>query len=475
MVLAIAAVAQFMVILDVSIVNVALPSMQRDLSLSTSGLQWVVNAYTLTFAGLLLLGGRAADFFGRKKVFLVGVVLFSLASLAGGFAQDETSIIAARAVQGLGGAVLAPSTLSLLTTTYTEPHARARALGVWSAVAGAGGAMGGLIGGILTQVANWRWVLFVNVPIGAVLVAASVWALVESKGRVRSLRGLDLPGSIVVTLGLSSLVYAVVGTDTHSWGSATTLVPLVAGVVLLALFVLIEARSAEPLVPLGIFRLRALSGANLVALLIGMGMFSFWFFLSLHLQRVHGFDALQAGLAFMPASALLIAGSTVAAKLVRRIGAKPLLVVGPFLSAAGLAWLSLMSATGSYAADVLAPSSLAALGIGVTMVPLTVAATAGVPAHQAGLASGLLNTSRQVGGALGLAVLSTVAAHITAGRQDPASLSAGYDRGLLVGALIVLLGAVAALTLPASGTRRPGVAAQATTPEASAQRASTAS
>jgi len=468
MVLFIAALAQFMVVLDVSIVNVALPAMRTDLGLSTSGLQWVVNAYALTFAGLLLLGGRAADFFGRKRVFVIGVVVFSLASLVGGFAQSETWIIAARAAQGVGGAILAPSTLSLLTTTYTEPGERARALGVWGAVAGAGGAMGGLVGGVLTDLLDWRWVLFVNVPIGVVLVAAAVWALTESRGRVTSVRGLDLPGSLTVTLGLVAVVYAVVGTDTHAWGSAATLVPLVAGLVLLALFVLVEARSSEPLVPLSIFRLRALSAANGIALLVGMGMFSFWFFVSLHLQRVHGFDALHAGLAFLPASAALIIGSTVASKLVRRVGPKPLLITGPLLAAVGLVWLSGLSAGGSYASEMVAQTALVALGLGITMVPLTVAATTGVPHTQAGLASGLINTSRQVGGALGLAVLSTIAVHRTAQLLDggsaeaaaPAALVAGYDRGLLVAAFMVGAGALVALALPGrTGPAAPSRAA----------------
>lgn len=466
MVLAIAALAQFMVILDVSIVNVALPSMRTDLGLSTAGLSWVVNAYALTFAGLLLLGGRAADLFGRKRVFLLGVVVFSLASLVGGFAQSETWIIAARAAQGVGGAVLAPSTLTLLTTTYTEPAARARALGVWSAVAGAGGALGGLVGGVLTQFLDWRWVLFVNVPIGVVLAAAAAWSLTGSRGRATS-RGLDLAGSLTVTLGLTAVVYAVVSTETRPWGSAATLLPLLGGLALLGSFVLVESRARHPLVPLGIFRLRALSVANGVALLIGMGMFSFWFFVSLHLQRVQGFDALQAGFAFLPASASLILASTVATRLVGRLGPKPLLVIGPTLTAAGLLWLSGLDASGSYAHQVLAQTALVAFGMGLTMVPLTVAATTGVPGGQAGLASGLINTSRQVGGALGLAVLSTVAAARTAdlaggGQQlDPASLVAGYDAGLVVGGLLVAAGAVVALALPGRPAPPPQQGAEA--------------
>ncbi|WP_298993015.1 MFS transporter [uncultured Pseudokineococcus sp.] len=470
MVLVVAATAQFMVILDVSIVNVALPSMRTDLDLSTAGLQWVVNAYALAFAGLLLLGGRAGDLFGRKRVFLLGVGLFSLASLVGGFAQTEAWLVAARAAQGVGGAVLAPATLSLLTTTYTEPGERARALGVWGAVGGAGGAMGGLVGGVLTEALSWRWVLFVNVPLGVLLAAGAAWALVGSTPVVRRLRDLDVPGSLTVTLGLTSVVYGVVSAETRSWTSAVVLVPITVGLALLALFVVVERHAPRPLVPLAIFRRRALSAANGVALTVGMGMFSFWFFMSLQLQRVYGFDALGAGLAFLPASLTLIAGSMASTRIARRTGPRPLLVVGPLVSASGLLWLSTSSPSGSYLGELLLPTMLSGLGIGLTMVQLAAAATAGVPGEQAGLASGLINTSRQMGGAIGLAVLSTVAAARTAavlgtGDADAAAsagpagveaLAAGYDRGLLVGAAIVACGALVGLLVPAERRARAG-------------------
>lgn len=460
--LVVASAAQFMVILDVSIVNVALPSMRTDLDLSTAGLQWVVNAYSLAFAGLLLLGGRAGDLFGRKRVFLVGVVVFSLASLVGGLAQSEAWLVAARAAQGVGGAVLAPATLSLLTTTYTDPAHRAKALGVWGAVGGAGGAMGGLVGGLLTQGFGWRAVLFVNVPIGVALVVAAAWALTGGRPAVTRLRELDLPGSLAVTLGLTSLVYGVVSSETRPWASLHVAGAVVLGVALLALFVAVEKRAARPLVPLAVFRRRAQTAANGVALLVGMGMFSFWFFMSLVLQRVNGYDALQAGLAFLPASATLVVASTVASRLVARHGPRTLLVVGPLVSAAGLAWLSTADPGGSYASQLLAPTMLAAGGIGLVMVPLASAATAGVPPHEAGLASGLLNTSRQVGGAVGIAVLSTIAAAVTADRLGTASadaaaaagpagleaLAAGYDRGMLVGAAVVACAALVALLVP---------------------------
>ncbi|NHC46703.1 MFS transporter [Motilibacter aurantiacus] len=452
-VLLIACAAQFMVILDVSIVNVALPSMQHDLRLTTDGLQWVVNAYTLTFAGFLLFGGRAADLFGRKRVFLFGLVVFTLASLVGGFAQDEATIVAARAVQGLGGAVLAPATLSLLTTTYTEPHARARALGIWGSVVGAGGALGALAGGVLTDLLSWRWVLFVNGPIGLALLVGAVVVLLESKGQARGVRSLDIPGTATVTLGLTAIVYAIVSTDTYAWGSARTLVPLVAGIALLGVFLLVESRSRQPLVPLAIFRLRALSAANGVAAFVGGGMFAYWFFLTLYLQQVHGYSPLAAGFAFLPSSVSIVIASQISGKLVRRVGPRPLLVVGPLLTATGLAWLSRFSADGSYATDVLPATIALSLGLGLTMVPMTVAATAGVGPREAGLASGLLNTSRQVGGAVGLAVLSTIANTHAAGLRDAGrpvaeALTAGYGRGLLVSAGILVLAGVAGALLP---------------------------
>ncbi|MEJ5914748.1 MFS transporter [Pseudokineococcus sp. 1T1Z-3] len=459
-VLVVAAAAQFMVILDVSIVNVALPSVQVDLGLSTVGLQWVVNAYALTFAGLLLLGGRAGDLFGRKRVFLAGLALFSAASLVGGFAQSETWLITARAVQGVGGAVLAPSTLSLLTTTYTDPAERAKALGVWGAVGGTGGAMGGLVGGVLTETLSWRWVLFVNVPIGVLLAAVAAWALVETTPQVRRLRDLDVPGSLAVTGGLFALVYGIVSAETRSFSSPFVLGPVLLGVGLLGAFVLVERRAPRPLVPLSIFRRRALVAADGVGLTVGMGMFSFWFLLSLQMQQVYGFDPLRAGLAFLPASLALVAGTAVSTRVGRRTGPRPLLVAGPLAAAGGLLWLSTSDPGGTYAAELLGPSMLAGLGIGVTMVQLASTATAGVPAEQAGLASGLLQTCRQMGGALGLAVLSTVAAAHTAavvagsggggggGDAGVEALAAGYDRGLLVGSCVVACGALIGLLVP---------------------------
>ena len=448
--LVIACVAQFMVVLDVSIVNVALPAMRTSLGLSSTGVQWVVNAYALGFAGLLLFGGRAADLFGAKPVFLTGLIGFTAASLAGGMADTGGLLIAARSVQGLAGAVLAPATMTLIMTTFLEPRERTRALGVWSATMAAGGAMGAVVGGMLTQWVSWRWVLFVNVPIGAALILAAVPLIARTRGRGATLRTLDLPGAITVTLGLTGVVYGVVTTDDHGWGSAAVLAPIALGVLLLAVFVLIEARSAHALVPLRVFRNRSLSVADTAALLIGAGMFAMWFYVSLYLQQVLGFDALKAGFAFIPGSAMIVAGTTVATRLLGRIGPRPLLLVGPVLAAVGLAWLSRFPVDGGYATDVLGPLMLLTFGMGLAMTPLAVAGTAGMPRHEAGLASGLINTSRQVGGAVGLAALSTIAAHVagTHGGSPKADLAAGYGGAMLGAAVLLAAAAVVATLIP---------------------------
>ena len=367
--LVIACVAQFMVVLDVSIVNVALPAMRGALDLSPTGVQWVVNAYALGFAGLLLFGGRAADLFGAKPVFLTGLIGFTAASLAGGMADTGGLLIAARSVQGLAGAVLAPATMTLIMTTFTDPRERTKALGAWSATMAAGGAMGAVVGGMLTQWVSWRWVLFVNVPIGAALILAAVPLIAKTRGRGATLRTLDLPGAITVTLGLTGIVYGVVTTDTHSWGSGAVLAPMAAGVVLLAAFVWLEARSRHALVPLRVFRNRSLAVADVAALLIGAGMFAMWFYVSLYLQQVLGFDALQAGFAFVPGSAMIVLGTMLATRALAKIGPRPLLLTGPFVAAAGLAWLSRFPADGSYTADVLGPLMLLTFGMGLAMTP----------------------------------------------------------------------------------------------------------
>ncbi|MFI1970403.1 MFS transporter [Streptomyces cinnamoneus] len=457
-VLAIACAAQFMVILDVSIVNVALPSMRAELHLSGAGQQWIVNAYTLGFAGLLLLGGRMADLIGTRRAFLGGLTVFTLASLAGGFATNGAWLIGARAAQGVGGAVLAPATLTLIMTTFTEPAARTRAMGAWSAVMAAGGAAGAVVGGVLTQYAGWRWVLFVNVPLGAVLLAAALVCVRAGAVREGGLRRLDLPGAVTVTAGLTSLVYGIIASETHGWGSLAVWGPVAAAVVLLAAFVAVEARAAHPLVPLAIFRRRTLATANMVVVAISAAMFSMWFLLSLYLQQALGYSAVRAGLCFLPGSLAIIVASRIATRLLGRTGARPLLLTGLALSTAGFAWLSLVGGHGSYATDVVAPFVLAAFGTGLATMPTTVTATSGTAPGEAGLASGLVNTSRQVGGALGLALLGTIASHTTAARlaAHPGdvrdALAAGYGRGLLVAAVCTAVAALIGLALP---RRRP--------------------
>jgi EmrB/QacA subfamily drug resistance transporter len=451
-VLAICCMAQFMVVLDVAIVNVALPQMRQDLGLSVTGEQWVVNAYTLTFAGLLMLGGRAGDLFGRRRVFMLGLGLFMVCSLLGAVAQTGAWLIAARAAQGVGGAILAPSTLSLLTVRFFEPAERRRALGAWSATAASGAAIGVLAGGVLTQLLNWRWVLFVNVPIGIVLLAGAWLALTESRldGAHRS---LDLPGALTMTAGLSILVYGIVSTDTHSWGSTQTVTTLVAGGILLLAFLFIESRTAHPVVPLSIFKMKALSAANGIAVTVGAGLFGMYFFLSLFLQQINGYSPLKAGLAFLPAGLATMAGALTAARLVARIGTRRQLMMGLLLAAGGLAWMSTVSAHAGYFAHVFGPVLLVGVGLGLSFVPMTMAATTGVPLHEAGLASGLVNTSRQVGGAVGLAVMATVASrtargHLANGSADLVALTNGYDRAFAMAAAALVVGSALALLLP---------------------------
>jgi EmrB/QacA subfamily drug resistance transporter len=451
-VLAICCVAQFMVVLDVAIVNVALPQMRQDLGLSVTGQQWVVNAYTLTFAGLLMLGGRAGDLFGRRRVFMIGLALFTFCSLMGGLAQNGPWLIAARAAQGVGGAILAPSTLSLLTVKFFEPTERRRALGAWSATAASGAAIGVLVGGILTDLLDWRWVLFVNVPIGILLLVGAWLALTESRleGAHQS---LDLPGALTMTAGLSILVYGIVSTDTHPWGSAQTLTTLAAGGILLLSFLFIESRAEHPIVPLSIFKMKTLSAANGIAVTVGAALFGMYFFLSLFLQQVNGYSPLKAGLAFLPAGLATMGGALTAPRLMTRIGPRRQLVTGLLLAAIGLAWMSTVSAHGGYLAHVLGPVLLVGVGLGLSFVPMTMAATTGVPAHEAGLASGLVNTSRQVGGAVGLAVMATVASSAARGHAATvsaasAALTNGYDEAFAIAAAALVVGAGLALLLP---------------------------
>jgi len=460
-ILALVCVAQFMVVLDVSIVNVALPSMQSDLHFTASGLQWVLNAYTLTFAGFLLLGGRMADLYGRRRLFLIGLLLFAGSSLLGGVAQSGGQLLAARALQGIGSAMLSPATLTILTTTFTEPSARARALGTWSAVAGAGGAVGVVAGGVLTDLLSWRWILFINVPIGVLTAALARVVLVESKLEANR-PTLDYAGAVTITAGLSSLVYGIVSTDSHSWGSARVLVPAIAGLALIGAFIAVESRHPHPLAPLRLFRLRPLVGANLMMVGLGSIMFGLFFLLSQYVQNVLGYSPLKAGFAFAPMPLALIIGAQLSSRLVSRIGVRTLMVAGPAMSSLGFFLLGHLSVQSSYPLHLLLPCTLITFGIGLTMVPITLAATGGVAPQDAGLASGLINSTRQIGGSLGLAILATVATtryqHLLASDGAKAAQTSGANIAFIsTAAVAAAMGLVALFVMPRR-PRRPAVA-----------------
>ena len=459
------AAAQFVVVLDASIVNVALPSIGESLSFSQDDLSWVINAYTLTFGGFLLLGGRMADLLGRRRMFIAGLIVFAGASLAGGLAQSDVWLISARAVQGLGAALLSPAALSLVTVLFAEGAERNKAMGVWGAVAGSGGAAGVLLGGMLTEWAGWEWVLYVNVPIGIAAALLSPRLLPES--RADGARHFDVAGAVTVTLGLSLLVYSLVNANEAGWASAETLILLAVAAVLIVGFVVIERRTKAPLVPFpGIFRHRSITGINVTALLIAMALFSMFFFISLYMQQVLGYDPLEAGLAYLPLAFGIIVSAGVASQLVTRFGVRPVLVTGLILTAIGLLWFSQISVGGSYVGDILFPSLLAAFGLGFAFVPMTIAAVAGVEPHEAGLASGLINTSQQVGGALGLAVLAAIAnsrreSLTEAGTALPTALTEGFQVALTVGAGFAVVGAILALLLVGRGDREESVSGEA--------------
>jgi EmrB/QacA subfamily drug resistance transporter len=468
MALLLLAMTQFVIVIDASIVNVALPSIGRALNFSRTDLSWVVNAYTLTFGGFLLLGGRLADLLGRRRMFMLGLVVFSLASFAGGVAQSEGWLIVARAVQGLGAAIVSPAALSIITTTFAEGSERNRALGIWGAVAGAGGAAGVLLGGILTSGLSWRWVLFVNVPIGLAAAALAPRTLVESRAEGGA-STFDLPGAVTVTAGLSLLVYAIVDAVNAGWGSSTTLLRIAGAAVLLTAFLIIERRQRHPLMPFSIFRLRTVRGADIVGLLIGMSLFSMFFFISLYLQNVLHYSPIKTGISYLPLAVGIIISAGAASQLVTRVGFKPPLIAGLLLIAGGLLWFAQVPATGgSYAAHILGPSLLAAVGLGFAFVPVTIAAVSGTEPHEAGLASGLINTAQQVGGALGLAILATIANSRTQSlfhsgiHNASVALTRGFDRAFLVGAGFAVAGAIlAALLISSRDSREHSEAARA--------------
>lgn len=463
-ILSLACVAQFMVLLDVSIVNVALPSIKESLGFSDPSLQWVLNAYTLAFAGLLLLGGRIADIYGRRRIFLVGLAVFTAASLIGGFAPNQGVLLGARAVQGLAAGILSPATLTILTTTFTEPRARSRAMGLWSAVAGAGGAAGALLGGILTEELSWRWILFINVPIGIATMLAAVAFLSETRSSAR--QSLDVAGAALVTIGLTSLVFGLVRSSSVGWTSWQSDLAFGVAAVLIGWFLYHEARVAKaPLMPLRLFSLRTIWSSNLVMFLLSAALFAMWYFVSLYLQQVLGYSPLRTGFAFLPQSVAIIAGAQLSSRLLLRWGVRPLLFVGSVLAAGGLAWFGDLGVHTLYWTGFFTPSVLVALGLGLCYTPIAYAATAGVPKNEAGLASGLVNTARQIGGAVGLAGLTTLAASATGSALGNASrpsleavaraAAAGYREAFLVSALVAIGAALAVFFVPRARRSTP--------------------
>jgi EmrB/QacA subfamily drug resistance transporter len=468
--LAVIATAQLMVVLDASIVNIALPHIQNALHFSGTNLEWVVNAYTLAFGGLLLLGGRSGDLLGRRRIFIAGILLFSLASLAGGFATDEAWLLTARVIQGIGAAFAAPTALSLIAVTFPEGPPRNRAMAVYASMSVAGGAVGLIVGGLLVNYASWRWVLFVNVPIGLIVAFLAPRVLGESERRVGH---FDLPGAITGSIGVAALVYGLSNAATTQngvshWGDTKVIASLVAAVVLLVAFVIIEARSRHALMPFRVLRSRDRSGSYLVSLCIGTALFGMFFFLTIFVQEVWGYSPLKSGIAYLPMMAVVMATSGVASQLVPRIGARPLMMTGAVIMTGGMFWLSRLNEHSSYVTGLLGPMMVAALGMGLIFVPMSLIALTKVSANDSGVASSLLNMGQQVGGSIGLAVLGTVAwsafasnlrsaassgaAHLSKAQAAAAqkavtdhALSYGFSHGFVVAAGIAALGLIITL------------------------------
>jgi EmrB/QacA subfamily drug resistance transporter len=458
--LVVIAMAQLMVVLDATIVNVSLPSIQRALHFTPTGLEWVINAYTLVFGGLLLLGGRAGDLLGRRRMFVVGLLVFTLGSLAGGFATSATWLIAARAGQGVGGAIVAPTVLSLIADTFPEGAPRNRAMGIYAAMAGAGGAIGLLLGGIITTYLSWRWVLFVNVPIGLMLAFVAPRVLAARDGR----RGrFDLPGAISGTAGLTLLVYGLNRAGTHAWSDTFTLIALTVAGLLLAAFVLIELRSEQPLMPLRVFLERNRSGAYVLSLAVGIALFGMFFFLTLFVQNVLGYSPVKAGLAFLPVTAGIVLTAGVVSQTVGRIGPRLPITLGPLVVAGALFWLSGMTESTAYVWGVLGPMVGLGVGVALIFVPLSLIVVSGALSSELGLASALLNVGQQVGGSIGLALLGTIAATVTKSQlqADPPvpaaithALVAGYSSAFQVSAAMMLAGFLVALLVVRSRSQR---------------------
>jgi EmrB/QacA subfamily drug resistance transporter len=440
-----------MTVLDVSIVNVALPSIQHHLHFSQTGLQWVITAYAITFGGFLLLGGRAGDILGRKRMFLIGVVLFSTASLVCGLSTSAGVLVAARAVQGLGAAVVSPATLSIITTTFEEGAERNKALGIWGAMGGSGAAAGVLFGGILTKYLGWEWIFFVNVPVGALVLAFAPGIVRESKAPGER-QGFDVVGASTVTGGIALLVYAISKAPVDGWGSTETILLLIAAAVVLAFFLVWETRVPSPIMPLSIFRIRTLAGANIVGLLLGASIFADFFLLTLYVQNVLHFSALKTGVTFLATAGTTVVVAALSQWLTTQFGPRPVMAAGLALNTGGLIWYAQIPVHGSYAHDLLGGYIMFGFGLALAFIPVSIAALAGVGPRDAGLASGLLNTSQQVGGAIGVAIASSVAVSrathlLESGHSQAAALTSGYALAFWVIAGISAAGIVAALAL----------------------------
>jgi len=456
--LALLCAVQFMVVLDIAIVNVALPSIQVDLGFSQENLQWVISAYALTFGGLLLLGGRLADLIGRKRIFMLGLVVFSLASLLCGFAWSEESLIAARAIQGLGAALITPSALSILTTTFAEGRERNIALGAWGAVGGFGAAAGVLLGGILTDLLSWEWIFFVNVPVG--LAGLALAPVLLSESRDAHGQSHDIPGAVLVTGGLSLLVLGIVQGQSWGWDTGRTIGVFVASAVVLAAFALWERRQEHPLVPFSIFRLQTLTAANVGMFVMGTALFSMFLMLTLYMQQVLGYSPLETGVAYLAVAGTAVIWANVAAVAVNRVGVKPALILGMSLLTAGLVYFTQVSVDGSYWADLFPGFLILGLAIPFAFVPLTIAALAGTKPQEAGLASGLINTSQQIGGAVGIALLSTIAVTTTddalaTGTAAPVALTDGFVNAFWAGAAIAFVGVLVSIFMVRGRDLRP--------------------
>jgi EmrB/QacA subfamily drug resistance transporter len=461
LVLVVAVAAQFMVVLDVAVVNVALPAIKSDLGFSQESLQWVITAYAILFGGVLLLGGRLADLLGRRRLFAAGVALFTVGSLLSGLAWSESTLIVFRALQGLGGALLSPAALSIVVTTFAEGRERNTALGIWGAVSGSGVAAGVLLGGVLTSYLGWPWIFFVNIPVGAAVLAVTPLLLSESRSAAER-RHFDVAGAASITGGLMLAVYAMTRAAGHGWGDPFTLAPLAAAAALVAAFVVIERRSAAPLLPLRIFRARTVSAANVVMLAIGSATLGEFFLLTLYLQQVLGYSAIETGLAFIALAGTVAVTSNAAQRLTSRLGARPVLTVGMLLSAASTLLYAQLPADAPYFAEILPAFLLGGVGLALSAVPVTIAGLTGAAPADAGVASGLINTTRQVGGAIGLGLVTTIAATTTGhylhghpAASQATALTHGFDVAFYLLAGLSLLGAEVAAGLLRTARPRP--------------------